>query len=76
MAQKSSGYRRTRKILCQCHWRWRNRFGCFGKSERQCREIIKLIRQHKNKEKHQVITVHELCEYLGINPDTIAGLLR
>ena len=47
-----------------------------GKSERQCREIIKIIRQHKNKAKHQVITVHELCEYLDINPNTILGLLR
>lgn len=45
-----------------------------GKSERQCREIIKQIRQILNKEKHQVVTVQELCEYLGIDPEKIPPL--
>jgi hypothetical protein len=47
-----------------------------GKSERLSREIIKQIRQLKNKEKHQIVTVHELCEYLGIDPDNIINLIR
>ncbi len=42
-----------------------------GKSERHCREIIKQIRLRNKKEKHQLITVSELCEYLGVHPDSV-----
>lgn len=47
-----------------------------GKSERQCREIIKQIRQLRNKQKHQPITVHDLCAYLGFDPPSIIPLLK
>lgn len=45
-----------------------------GKSERQCREIIKQIRQHSNKQKHQLVTLQDLCQYLGIDPTNIPPL--
>lgn len=47
-----------------------------GKSERHCREIIKQVRLHNNKEKHQPITIHELCEYLGFDLNKVGILLR
>lgn len=47
-----------------------------GKGERQSREIIKQIKLLKNKTKHQVVTIQELSEYLGLNPADIGGLLR
>ncbi len=45
-----------------------------GKSERQAREIIKQIRSLHNKEKHQPITIHDLCLYLGIDPGNVNPL--
>jgi len=47
-----------------------------GKSERHCREIIKKTRHFSNKQKHQPVTIHDLCEYLGIDPGKIIPLLR
>ena len=47
-----------------------------GKSERQSREIIKQIRQVRNKEKHQPVTVHDLCDYLGFELQNIIHLIR
>ena len=47
-----------------------------GKSERQCREIIKQIRQLRNKQKHQPITIQDLCEYLGFESPNIIPLLK
>lgn len=47
-----------------------------GKSERQAREIIKQIRQLTKKEKHQPVTVHDLCEYLGFDPPNVIPLLK
>lgn len=37
-----------------------------GKSERQCRNIIKNMRTHYHKLPYQVITQKECYEYLGI----------
>ncbi len=45
-----------------------------GKSERQSREIIKQLRQYYNKQKHHAITVQDLCQYLGLNPNDIPPL--
>ena len=47
-----------------------------GKSERQAREIIKKIRTFRDKPKHQPITIHELCEYLGLEAEKVMQLLR
>ena len=37
-----------------------------GKSERQCRNIIAIIRKLLFKEKHQSVTIDEFCEYMGL----------
>lgn len=47
-----------------------------GKSERWGREVIKKIKEKFNKEDHQLVTIDELCSYLGIEPDVIRKLLR
>jgi hypothetical protein len=40
-----------------------------GKSERQCRNILAQIKAIHNKQKHQVVTLNELCSYLDLNPE-------
>ena len=47
-----------------------------GKSERWGREIIKRIKEKYNKEDHQLVTIDELCIYLGIEPEMVRKLLR
>lgn len=47
-----------------------------GKSERQCREIIRQIKKQHRKEKHQPVTVYELSDYLGVQVEKIQPLLR
>ena len=47
-----------------------------GKSERWGREKKKKIKEKFNKEDHQLVTIDELCSYLGIEPDVIRKLLR
>jgi hypothetical protein len=47
-----------------------------GKSERWGRDIIKKIKTRFNKEEHQLVTIDELCIYLGIEPETVRKLLR
>jgi len=47
-----------------------------GKSERWGRDIIKKIKARFNKEDHQLVTIDELCIYLGIEPETVKKLLR
>ncbi|MFN8266966.1 MAG: hypothetical protein U0T69_13960 [Chitinophagales bacterium] len=47
-----------------------------GKSERWGREIIKRIKEKYNKEDHQLVTIDELCSYLGIEPEMVRKLLR
>lgn len=47
-----------------------------GKSERWGRDIIKKIKARFNKEDHQLVTIDELCIYLGIEPETVRKLLR
>lgn len=47
-----------------------------GKSERQSREIIRQIRTLNKKEKHQPVTVHELCAYMGFELKNVSHLIR
>lgn len=47
-----------------------------GKGERQCREIIKKIKQQYQKEKHQLVTIYELSAYLGVQVERIVPMLR
>ncbi len=42
-----------------------------GKSERYSREILKKIKADLNKEKHQLITIHEFCRYMNISLDEV-----
>jgi hypothetical protein len=37
-----------------------------GKSERSAREILKKIKTHYHKDKHQIVTVDEFCNFMGI----------
>ena len=47
-----------------------------GKSYRSSWQLLKNIRNHYNKEKHQVVTVQEFCEYMGIAGDEILTVRR
>ena len=47
-----------------------------GKSERWGREIIKKIKKKFNKEDYQLVTIDELCNYLGIESEIVSKLLR
>lgn len=42
-----------------------------GKSERYGRSIIKTIKEHLNKESHQLVTIDEFCDYMGFNVDEV-----
>lgn len=43
-----------------------------GKSERYCRYLMKKMKAHFQKEQHQVITVLEFAEYLGLDPEKVS----
>ncbi len=47
-----------------------------GKSERWGREIIKKIKQQFKKGEHQLVTIDEMCLYLGLNPEEVRKILR
>ena len=47
-----------------------------GKSERQCRNIITTIKNQLNKEKHQVVTLQEFCEYMGIQMEQVIQYIK
>ncbi len=47
-----------------------------GKSERYGRSIIKLIKERLDKEKHQLVTVDEFCDFMGLEPSKVKGLLK
>ena len=47
-----------------------------GKSERWGREIIKKIKERFNKEDHQLVTIDELCSYLGIDAEIARKFIR
>lgn len=46
-----------------------------GKSERTGRRILERIRKVNGKEKHQLITVSEFSNYIGIDAETIQSYL-
>ncbi len=43
-----------------------------GMSDRQSRNIILKIKKLHNKEKHQLVTIDEFCQYMGFNKEDIA----
>ncbi|MCD8519238.1 MAG: hypothetical protein LRY32_07180 [Flavobacterium sp.] len=47
-----------------------------GKSERQSRNIINDIKDHLGKAKHQVVTIKEFCEYLGLEEEEIKSYIK
>jgi len=47
-----------------------------GKSERQSRNIINDIKDYLGKSKHQVITIREFCEYMGITEQEILPYIK
>lgn len=47
-----------------------------GKSDRYGRYIIKRIKDHFNKEQHQVVTIDEFCQYMGLQYDSVIKEIR
>ena len=47
-----------------------------GTSERQARNIIKKVKAAYNKETHQMVTINEVCQYLGINADEVIQAIK
>ena len=47
-----------------------------GKSERTCQRILQSIRDCYCLEKHQLITVFNVCDYFGISLDKLLPFLR
>lgn len=46
-----------------------------GRSERYGRGIIQKIKKHLNKEKHQLVTIDEFCDFMGIENETVKELI-
>jgi len=46
-----------------------------GKSERYGRDVIKKIKEDLNKQKHQLVTIDEFCEFMGIEIDKVETLI-
>ena len=46
-----------------------------GKSERYSRELIRKMKEHFLKEKHQYITINEFATYLGLDADEVEKVL-
>ena len=40
-----------------------------GRSDRYGRNLIKKIKDHFKKQQHQVVTVDEFCQYMGLQPE-------
>jgi hypothetical protein len=47
-----------------------------GKSERQSRNILNDIKVFYKKEKHQLVTIQEFCNYMGIDSSAVQGLIK
>lgn len=46
-----------------------------GKSERYSRYLIQRIKKHLGKKDHQVVTVKECAEYLGVKVEELETLI-
>ena len=42
-----------------------------GKSERYGRTIIKTIKEQLNNESHQLVTIDEFCDFMGLNVEEV-----
>jgi len=47
-----------------------------GRSDRYCRNLIKKINEHLKKQQHQIITVEEFCQYMGLQLEAVVSQLR
>ena len=47
-----------------------------GRSDKYSRNLIKKIKAHFNKQQHQVVSVDEFCQYMGLQLDTVVKQLR
>lgn len=47
-----------------------------GKSERYGRIIINKIKEHLNKEKHQLVTIDEFCSFMGFEISKVELLIK
>jgi hypothetical protein len=47
-----------------------------GRSDRYGRNLIKKIKDHFNKQQHQVVTIEEFCQYMGLQHDVVSRQLR
>lgn len=47
-----------------------------GKSDRYGRYIIKKIKSHFSKEQHQLVTIDEFCQYMGLQYDAVIKEIR
>ena len=47
-----------------------------GKSERYSREILRKIKTLLKKEKYQLVSVQEFCEFIGLNIEEIKLMIK
>jgi ribose 5-phosphate isomerase RpiB len=47
-----------------------------GRSDRYGRDLIKKIKNHLNKQPHQVVSVDEFCQYMGLQKEVVAKQLK
>jgi hypothetical protein len=47
-----------------------------GKSDKFGRNLIKKIKLHYKKQEHQVVSVEEFCNYMGLQEDAVLKQLR
>ncbi|MBT1705935.1 hypothetical protein KK060_21775 [Fulvivirgaceae bacterium PWU20] len=47
-----------------------------GRTERYCRKIMGLIRNKFGKEKHQLVSVNEFCQFMGLPLDEVRKYLK
>jgi predicted nuclease with TOPRIM domain len=47
-----------------------------GRSDKYGRNLIKKIKEHLNKQQHQVVSVEEFCQYMGLQLETVVKQLR
>jgi hypothetical protein len=47
-----------------------------GKSDRYGRYLIKRIKEYFNNQQHQVVTIEEFCQYMGLQLEAVVSQLR
>jgi hypothetical protein len=46
-----------------------------GKSERYSRYLLQRIKTHLKKEPHQLVSINEFCQYMGLKMDDVEGCI-